>query len=151
MTEQKQGALEHLREQVASALETFYEKIGKHHHTLSGPRIGDFEPPADVMQEEKGIELALEIPGMDASALEVETGDGWLVVRGHKKQERETRDEDFLLSERFFGSFERRFAMPADVDPDKAKATFKDGVLTIAVPARPGAKRNSRRIEIKAG
>jgi HSP20 family protein len=88
---------------------------------------------------------------MDASALEVETGDGWLVVRGHKKQARETRDEDFLLSERFFGSFERRFAMPADVDPDKARATFKDGVLTIALPARPGAKRESRRIEIKAG
>lgn len=151
MAQAKAGALEHLKEQVSNALDTFYEKIGKHHHAVSGHVASGFHPPSDVTQEDKGVEVTLEIPGMDAAALEVEAGDGWLAVRGHKKQERETKGGNYLLSERYFGSFERRFAMPGDVDPEKAKATFKDGVLTIHVPPRPGAKKGAKHIEIKTG
>jgi HSP20 family protein len=151
MAQERPGALEHLKDQVSSALETFYEKIGKYHHAVSGQVVSGFHPPSDVTQEDRGIEITLEIPGMDAAALEVEAGDGWLAVRGHKKQERESRGGNYLLSERYFGTFERRFALPGDVDPDKARATFKDGVLTIHVPGRPGAKRVSKRIGIKAG
>ena len=151
MTQQKSGALAHLEEQVSSALDTFYEKIGKHHHGVSGPVACDFHPAADLTRQDKGLELTLEVPGLDAAALEVEAGEGWLAVRGHKEQEYETGNERFLVRERYFGTFERRFAMPGDVDPHKARATFEDGVLTIVVPMRPGARRAARRIEIKAG
>lgn len=149
MTEEKTGTLEHLKEQVGHALEAVYDTIGKYQHAISDQIARGFRPASDVTQEDKGVEVTLELPGLDAREIEIEAGDGWIAVSGHKKQERKTRTGSYLLSERYFGSFERRFALPGDVDPDKAKASFKDGVLTIKVPARPGARRSAKRIEVK--
>jgi HSP20 family molecular chaperone IbpA len=56
---------------------------------------------------------------MDAAALEVEAGDGWLAVRGHKKQERESRGGNYLLSERYFGSFERPAVLILSIRSEK--------------------------------
>lgn len=151
MRQERSGAFEHLKDQVSGALDTFYEKIGKYHHAISGRVLTGFKPASDVTEQDRAVEVTLEIPGMDVADLEIETGDGWLAVRGHKKLERQAREKSYFLDERHFGVFERRFAMPGDVDPDRAEATFKDGVLTIRVPARASVNRASKRIEIRAG
>ena len=85
------------------------------------------------------------MPGLDEKDVEVELADGVLTIRGEKQTESE--DKDRLFSERYYGRFERR--IPVDeVEQDKVAASFKNGVLTVALPKLPTAQRKTKRIAI---
>jgi HSP20 family protein len=75
-----------------------------------------------------------------------------LTLRGEKRSERKEEEKGRTYSERFFGSFERRLAIPESVDVDRIEAKLKDGVLEVTLPKRaPEPKEPGRKIEIKAG
>ena len=80
----------------------------------------------------------------DKSDVEVTLHDGVLTLRGEKKLER----KGTLYNERWEGVFERDIPVGDDIDPDKVKATFKNGVLTIALSKKPEAQREVKRITI---
>ena len=65
-----------------------------------------------------------------------------LTIRGEKKSE--TEDEDRGYSERYYGRFERRIALPSNADEKGASATFRDGVLTVTLPKSAEAERGRR-------
>jgi HSP20 family protein len=77
--------------------------------------------------------------------VEVELANGVLAIKGEKKTE--TKDEDRLFSERYYGRFERRIPVE-DVDEDKASAAFKNGVLTVTMPKTPQAQSRVKHITI---
>ncbi|MEY2918896.1 MAG: hypothetical protein RL261_201 [Pseudomonadota bacterium] len=60
--------------------------------------------------------------------------DGVLTIKGERKVEKETKGETAHRTERFYGTFERSFALPDDVDPKGIHAESRDGVLTISLP-----------------
>ena len=76
--------------------------------------------------------------------MEVTLHDGVLTLRGEKKVER----NGTLYSERWEGAFARDIPVGDDVDPDKVKATFKNGVLTVALSKKPESRREVKRITI---
>ena len=65
---------------------------------------------------------------------------------GEKKSETDDKDRGF--SERYYGRFERRIALPFEVEEDKAEATFKNGVLTLTMPKSARAEEKAKRIPI---
>jgi HSP20 family protein len=71
--------------------------------------------------------------------------DNVLTIKGEKKVEREEKQKDFHLVERSYGSFSRSLTLPFAVDPDKAKATLKNGVLSISLPKPPEGQARRRR------
>ena len=89
--------------------------------------------------------ISAELPGLGEKDVQVEIANGVLSIRGEKKAER--NDESKFVSERFYGSFERRIALDG-VEEDKAKADFKNGVLTVTVPKSERSNMNVRRIAI---
>jgi HSP20 family protein len=103
-------------------------------------------PNIDVSESESDLKITAELPGMEEKDVEVELADGVLAIKGEKKTE--TEDKGRLISERYYGRFERRIPLGTDVDPDKIAASFKNGVLTITLPKPPDAQRNARRIAI---
>ncbi len=103
-------------------------------------------PSLEVQETDKEFRVTAEVPGLDEKDVELLLEDGVLTLRGEKKSETEERG----YSERFYGRFERRIALPAGVDEEKAKADFRDGVLTVTLPRNPDAERG-RRIPINAG
>ncbi len=105
-------------------------------------------PAVDVVDKGKAYEIAAELPGLDESDVEVKLSDGTLTIRGEKKEEKEEKKQDYYLSERRFGSFERAFRLPDSVDADKIEATFKKGVLTITLPKKPEAVKAEKRIPV---
>ena len=107
-------------------------------------------PAMDVAETEKGYELTAELPGMSEGDVEVVAADGVLTIRGEKKEEKEEKKKDYHLSERRYGSFERRLQIPAGVDADKIEAVFKNGVLTVTLPNKPEAQKLAKKIEVKA-
>ena len=107
--------------------------------------------PVDVKETRDEVEVTAELPGMTEKEIEVSLGDGMLTIRGEKHSEREETGRGIYFSERSYGSFQRSIELPADVDPEKVDAKFKNGVLEVhlkkAAPSEPGG----RRIEVKAG
>src|SRR5437667_7272380 len=72
-----------------------------------------------------------------------------LRIRGEKKYEREENEKGQYRMERSYGSFERAIPLPVEVDEAKAKAEFKNGVLRLTLPKRPGAQSRRKKIPVK--
>jgi HSP20 family protein len=90
-------------------------------------------PPADIVETERDLRVAVELPGIDMDALEISVSDGLLTIRGNKPQEKR-EGECVHCSERYFGSFRRSFRITGRVDPEKIDATYKEGILRVIIP-----------------
>ncbi len=99
-------------------------------------------PRVEVGESDREVRITAEVPGMSDKEVELLVEDGILTLRGEKKSE--TDDKDRGYSERFYGRFERRIALPSGVDEKEARAEFRDGVLTVTLPKSPDAERGRR-------
>jgi HSP20 family protein len=107
-------------------------------------------PAVDIAEKDKAYEITAELPGMDEKNIDVKVANGMLTIRGEKKEEKEEKKKDYYLSERRYGSFERRFQIPEGVESDKIEASFKKGILTVTLPKNPAAQAPEKKIAIKA-
>ena len=105
-------------------------------------------PAVDVVEREDAYIVKAEMPGITEDDIDVSLRDDLLTVKGEKKQEREEKKEDYRLSERSYGSFERSFRLPDDADSEKIDAKCKDGVLEVSIPKTSEVKEKVRKIEI---
>jgi len=110
---------------------------------------GRFVPAIDVSEDEDGLTLSAEVPGMERDDLDVTVDNGVLTLRGEKKEEVKTDEANFHRVERRYGRFERRIRLPDYVDQAKIEASYKDGVLRLRMPKAEVAKPKS--IQIKTG
>jgi len=108
-------------------------------------------PAVDVTQTDKGYEITAELPGMEEKDVEVKLSNGILTIKGEKRDDKEEKQKGYYMRERSFGSFERSFQVPEDVDTNKVSASFKKGVLTIMLPKSAEVQKAEKKIEIKAG
>ncbi|MDX1934163.1 MAG: Hsp20/alpha crystallin family protein [Capsulimonadales bacterium] len=114
-----------------------------------------WQPPADVHETSAGIVIKLEIAGVTVQDVQVAlSGDGrMLTVSGVRSEQRDERGERTGCHqlEIYFGPFERSFAIPPDMEPDRdaIQATLKDGFLTIVLPRREPAPAATRQIPIE--
>lgn len=99
-------------------------------------------PSVEVGETNREIRITAELPGLSDKDVEVLVEDGVLTLRGEKKCE--TEDKERGYSERLYGRFERRIALPRGVDHQEAKATFRDGLLSIALPKTEEVDRGQR-------
>ena len=103
---------------------------------LARPTEGGFEfmPPADVIEREKEYLVKIDLPDVRKEDVKVLFEDGVLTIKGERKEAKEVKGETLHRIERFYGAFERTFALPDDVDPKGIHATCKDGVLLVTLP-----------------
>jgi len=105
-------------------------------------------PSIDVRETETEFVVEAELPGMDEKDVSVTLNNGILTLKGEKKSEREEKKDDYHLTERSYGSFQRSFQVADTVDADKVKAAFEKGVLKVTLPKRPEAMKAEKRIPI---
>jgi HSP20 family protein len=110
-------------------------------------KMGMNVPAVDIAEKEDEIEVHAELPGVKPEEVTVSADEDTLTIRGEKKLEREDKNTNWHMMERSYGSFTRVLSLPAPVDASSAKASYKDGVLTIILPKRPEAQ--ARKVEIK--
>jgi HSP20 family protein len=104
------------------------------------PAAGAFLPAMDVSDDDRQYTITVELPGSRKEDVQVDLTEGMLTIRGEKKSERKEKGEQRRYAERSYGSFSRSFRLPADADAERLDASFKDGVLTIAIPKSEEAK-----------
>ena len=106
-------------------------------------------PAIDVFEEDNAVVVKAELPGMKKEDISVELSNGILKITGEKKREETVEKKNYYRTERSLGSFERRISLPAETQVDKAKASFKDGLLEIKIPKSEEAKKKQRKINIE--
>ena len=102
---------------------------------------GVWFPPVDVLERPDEVIVEVELPGVDPDRVDVEVHDHQLRIRGDVRREVEAEEGGVLRSERRYGSFSRIITLPAEVDPERADARYRHGVLAIRLPKKEQARR----------
>lgn len=103
----------------------------------------------DVAEDDKAYTITAELPGIEEKDIDVSIANDVLTLKGEKRAEKEEKSKSRYVSERAYGSFQRSFALPADVDTNKIDAKFAKGVLTMVLPKNPKAQPAVKKIKVK--
>ena len=109
--------------------------------------ISTWMPAVDIAEHDDEYLVKVELPGVNKDEVKLTLENNILTIRGEKKQEKETKRENYHRVERSYGSFQRSFTLPAAVKSDKIDASYKDGILTVSLPKAEEAK--PKQIEVK--
>jgi HSP20 family protein len=108
-----------------------------------------WRPMTDIYETKDAYVFKVELPGFKKEDLTVEFSNDTLTLRGERKQEEETKNENVHRLERSYGMFERSFTIPKNVDAKKIDAALKDGVLVLSVPKVEEAKTKAIPVQVK--
>jgi HSP20 family protein len=99
-----------------------------------------WNPSVDIFENDNEIVLKAELPGMDIKDIEVRLENNVLTLKGERRFEKETKEENYHRIEREYGTFSRAFTLPGAVNVDKATAEYKEGILKVTVPKKEEVK-----------
>ena len=114
----------------------------------TGSEMAAWVPNVDVVQRNNTLVVRAELPGVKPEDVTVEVSDDAITLSGQRREERVEDDGNVYRVERIYGAFFREIPLPEGAIADQAKASFKDGVLEITVPAPPEQVSRGRRLEI---
>jgi HSP20 family protein len=103
-------------------------------------------PRLEISDADRELRVSAEVPGLEEKDIELLIDNGVLTLRGEKASENSDCKRQF--SERYYGRFERRIAIPDEIAEDQVTATFRNGVLNITLPKTERAQGRARRIAI---
>ncbi|MBI5097629.1 MAG: Hsp20/alpha crystallin family protein [Nitrospirae bacterium] len=106
-------------------------------------------PSVDIFEEKDDIVLKTELPGMTKDDIEINLTGDMITLSGEKKKEEKIEEKNYYRHECLYGSFKRSFTLPAEVQSDKAKASFKNGILEVRIPKTEEAKKKAVKINIE--
>jgi HSP20 family protein len=109
---------------------------------------GDFAPKFDISETDKAIEINAELPGMEEKDIDISIENNILCIKGEKRSEEKKDEKNYHLTERSYGSFQRRFTLPEGVDLNKVKAKFNNGVLNMEMPKTAESRKKITKIKI---
>jgi len=100
----------------------------------------NWKPVVDIYDTEDKFVINAELPGVDKKDIVIDVKDRLLTLKGERSSEKEVKEDKYHRRERAYGSFERVFTLPAEIDPDQIKADFKNGILKIDIPKQEEQK-----------
>lgn len=107
-------------------------------------------PRMSVRENDNGIEIEAELPGVEEKDVELSLNDDILTLKGEKKIERNEFQNECSHQERSFGRFSRSIRLPFEPDPKTVKTHFSKGVLKITLPKSVGGKQHTFKIPVTA-
>lgn len=108
-------------------------------------------PAVDVYETEDELVIKADLPDVSEKDLDVRVENNMLNIHGERKFEQKVKEENYLRTERAYGSFSRSFSLPNSVNTEGVKAEYKDGVLTITLPKRAESKPKQVKIAVTNG
>lgn len=134
--------LSSLREEIDRLFDSFFGRT-----SLFREKELSFSPAIDVEETDNSFIVKAEVPGMKKEDIKVTIDEDGITISGERKKEKEEKGKTYHRIEMAYGKFKRYIPFPKEVEPDKAKAKYKDGILEIEVPKSEKAK--PKEIEIK--
>ncbi len=117
----------------------------------SEPALFDegFTPAIDVSDNDDNVEIRCDLPGVKKDDIDISVSDNLLTIKGEKKDEKEEKEKAYYRRESWSGAFQRTVSLPDSVDPDKAKAEMKEGILHLTLPKKEEKKRTQIKVDVK--
>ena len=136
-------------------MESYFDRFFRHPFSMMTrptwpafdfPKMEDISPSVDIFEEKGEMVIKAEMPGMSKDDVNVSITENTVTISGEKKQEEKVEKKDYYRVERSYGSFCRSFRLPENVNSDKVKASFKEGVLEVRIPKTKEGKQ--KKVEI---
>jgi HSP20 family protein len=116
---------------------------------FSEPTARPWTPSVDILETENELVLKADIPDVSLKDINIQIEQGTLSIKGERKFEKvEGKGTGYHRIERSYGEFQRFFSLPETVEPDKVKAEYKNGVLTVTLPKKELAKPRTIKIDV---
>jgi HSP20 family protein len=135
-----------LRAGIDQLFEDFFEE------RLPAPFWGNGKsqlPALDVRETDEALIVEAELPGLKPNEFEVKVEEGVLAILAERKQEKDEKTKNYQRIERQYGRMERKLALPSYVEAEKVEASYKDGILTVTLPKKVGAKPKAISVKVK--
>lgn len=143
------GEIARLRDEMDRTFERFFaDPFGLGAIEPKVFRSEGWAPAIDVSETDAEVTIRAEAPGVPAKDLDISISGNTLTISGQKEESSEKTEENFYHCERRFGSFRRSIDLPEAADAEKVTAESDNGVVTIHVPKKPGAR--PKQVEVKA-
>ena len=126
--------------------ESMEKMLGKFPKLFKEEQMGAWLPAVDVFEKDNNVVVQVDLPGVGKKNVKVLVTDEEVTIRGETKREEEVKGKNYYRSERAYGSFSRTVALPAAVEREKARASFKDGVLEVVIPKATESRSNQTEI-----
>jgi HSP20 family protein len=105
------------------------------------------QPFIDILEGDKELIATVEIPGLEKEDISITLTSDRLEISAETKKEEKKEEEGYIYRERHSGKYYRAVSLPSTIDPDNAKASFKNGVLEIKMPKSEIKKKKTLEIE----
>jgi len=122
--------------------------LGRPTAATNGPALRTWAPVLDMRETKDDLVLSFELPGVSEKDVSLSITGDLLTVRGERTLNRESKDESVHHVERIYGKFERSVQLPMPVQPERVKATYRDGILEVKLPKAEEVKPKAIKIEI---
>ena len=108
----------------------------------------NWSPAVDVKETDNSFVLTADIPGLTKKDIQVNVANGKLSISGERTYETDQENDNYHYRERRFGTFDRSFKLPETVDEEKISASFKNGILIVALPKHANILPKEREIKV---
>ena len=103
--------------------------------------------PVDLYETEDAFVLKASLPGVRPDDLDVSATSDAITIRAELRPDGDVRQESWMLQERLYGTLQRSFTLPTEIDPNQVEATFEHGVLTLKLAKAEAAR--PKQIKVK--
>ena len=134
-----------IADDVRDLFEDLASRLRREHRAYSG----EYHPPLDVLETDTGVEILVDAAGVPAEAIRVAFRAGVVIVAGEKAPPLGDQSHAFHLVEREFGRFARAVRLNGAYDVTNARATLRDGELTIVLPKLVERRGKAHRVPIE--
>lgn len=117
--------------------------------SLAAPLAASWSPPVDIYEDDDGVTLRAELPGVDPEAVDLSVENDTLTLKGERKLHDEEKRENYRRIERTYGSFTRSFKLPNTVDAAAIRAEYRNGILNVFLPRREDTRPRQIRVKVE--
>lgn len=93
--------------------------------------------PVEVSETDDAVEVKAELPGVKPEDVDITVSSGLLNIKAEHREEQEEKQKSYVRHEIRYGSMQRTISLPSTVDPDKAEASFENGIIRLKFPKSP--------------
>ena len=109
---------------------------------------GAIVPAVDMVEKKDSVVVSVELPGVGKEDIDLKVTADSLTISGEFKKDEDAQEGEYHVAERRYGPFKRSLNLPAEVDSSKARATFTNGVLKVALPKKEETLPKEIKVEV---
>ena len=137
------------RENIENIFAEFFNDFNRHSSSLLSETVrASLLPRLNISETDNKYFIEAELPGVKQSDLELKLDNNILVIKGKTEESKESKERNYFMRERYYGSFQRSLTLPNNINENDIIANFKDGILNIEITKK--LENSTKSIEVKA-